>query len=278
MLFLEEETQTLSTKQMIIDWIMSHLRPIIISGVILIIAIILLFIAKFIAHKMKKRNNRSYTISKLIHSILNYIIIIIAVFAILSTWGINVTAALAGVGVLSLILGLGAQDLIKDFLAGIGIVFEDQYEIDDVVEIDGFKGKVLEIGLRTTKLISATGEIRIIRNGQISAVSNFSRSYSLAVVTVDVAYKENLDKVITLLDENLPSLKENYKQIIEGPVVAGVEDLKDSGVTIKVTAKTEAENHYVVERALRKYIKELLDDNNIEIPFPQIVVHGEKNE
>lgn len=274
MLFLEEAVTTTS----IMKWLKLHIRPLIITGVILLITIILLIIIKFVAHRMKKRNNRSYTVAKLIQSILNYAVIIVAIFAVLSSWGINVTAALAGVGVLSLIVGLGAQDLIKDFLAGIGIVFEDQYEIDDVVEIDGFKGKVTEIGLRTTKLISFNGEIRIIRNGQISQVSNFSRSYSLAVVVIDIAYKENIDKVITLLDEKLPSLKENYKQIIEGPIVAGVEDLKDSSVAIRITAKTEPEEHYAVERALKKFVKEVFDENNVEIPFPQIVIHGDRNE
>ena len=274
MLFLEGAVTTTS----ILQWLKLHVRSLIITGVIIIITVILLIIIKFVAHRMKKKNNRSYTVAKLIQSILNYAVIIVAIFAVLSSWGIDVTAALAGVGVLSLIIGLGAQDLIKDFLAGIGIVFEDQYEIDDVVEIDGFKGKVTEIGLRTTKLISFNVEIRIIRNGQISQVSNFSRSYSLAVVVVNVAYKENIDKVITLLDEKLPSLKENYKQIIEGPIVAGVEDLKDSSVAIRITAKTESEEHYAVERALKKFVKEVFDENNVEIPFPQIVVHGDKNE
>lgn len=272
MLFLGTNEST------ILNWLKANIRPLIITGIILIVALILLIIIKFIAHRMKKRNKRSYTVAKLLQSIFNYAVIIIALFMILSSWGVNVTAALAGVGVLSLIIGLGAQDLIKDFLAGMGIVFEDQYEIDDVVEIDGFKGRVLEISLRTTKLISVKGEIRIIRNGQINAISNFSRSFSLAVVNIDIAYKEDIDKVIALLDEKLPSLKDNYKQIIEGPVVVGVNDLKDSGVSIRITAKTEAEEHYAVERALKKFVKELFDENNIEIPFPQIVVHGEKDE
>lgn len=274
MLFLENDIQS----SVIVEWLQSHLRTLVITSIILVTTIILLIIIKFIAHRIKKKSNRSYTVAKLIQSILNYAVIIIAIFLVLSTWGVNVTAALAGVGILSLVIGLGAQDLIKDFLAGIGIVFEDQYEIDDIVEIDGFKGRVMEVGLRTTKLINFKGEIRIVRNGQITAISNFSRSFSLAVVNIDIAYKEDIDKVITLLDEKLPSLKENYQQIIEGPIVAGVDDLKDSGVSIRINAKTEPEEHYAVERALKKFVKELFDEYNIEIPFPQIVVHGDKNE
>lgn len=260
------------------EWINSHVRPLLITCFIICITLILFIILRFITHKVKTKNKRSYTVAKLLHSIIKYTIMLIAVFAILSTWGINVTAALAGVGVLSLVIGLGAQDLIKDLLAGMGIVFEDQYEIDDVVEINGFKGKVLEVGLRTTKLINNSGEIRIIRNGQISEVSNFSRSYSLAVVIASISYEESIDKVITLLDEHLPSLKDNYKQIIEGPVVTGVDKLNESSVDIKITAKTEPEEHYAVQRALNKFIKDLFDEHNIEIPYTQIVVHGEKHE
>lgn len=262
----------------LVEWLQSHLKPIVVTGIIVVITLILFIIIRFIAHKIKKRNKRSYTVAKLLQSIIKYSIMLIAIFAVLATWGINVTAALAGVGVLSLVIGLGAQDLIKDLLAGMGIVFEDQYEIDDVVEINGFKGKVLEVGLRTTKLINSSGEMRIIRNGQINEVSNFSRSYSLAVAIASISYNESIDRVIALLDEHLPSLKENYKQIIEGPVVAGVDRLSDNAVDIRITAKTEPEEHYAVQRALNKFIKDLFDEYHIEIPYPQIVVHGDKYE
>lgn len=254
--------------------------PVFLTILIVAVALILILILKLISIKMKKgKNKRGFTIIKLLESIGKYLIIIISIFSIFSIWGVDVTAALAGVGILGLIIGLGAQDLIKDLLAGIGIVFDNQYEIDDIVEINGFKGKVTEIGLRTTQLINYKGEIRIIRNGNITEVSNFSRTFSLAVVVINVAYKENIDNVINLLDEKLPQMKEEYTQIIEGPIVAGVEALENSSVSIKITAKTNAEEHYAVERALLKKVKETFEENNIEIPFNQIVVHGvNKNE
>ncbi len=255
-------------------WLATNTGNIIFSGLIVFIAAILLIIISFVASKIKKKNNkRTYTVIKLVQSILKYVIILIAIFAILGVWGVNVTAALAGVGIVGLIFGLGAQDLIKDFIAGIGIVMDDQYDIDEVVEINGFKGRVTEIGLRTTRLINASGEIRIIRNGNVGELSNFSRSFSVALVLIDIAYKENIDKVTTLLDEKLPILKENYPQIIEGPVVIGVDSLGASGVSIRITAKTNCEEHYAVQRALLKYIKELFDENDIEIPYDQIVIH-----
>lgn len=261
------------------DWITSHLKAIILTVVIIVVMIVILIILRFIILKIKKtKNKRSYTVAQLLENIAKYATILIAIFAILGIWGINITAALSAVGILGLIVGLGAQDLIKDFLGGMGIIFDNEYEIDDIVEINGFKGKVTEIGLRTTKLVNYAGEIRIIRNGSITELSNFSRTFSVAAVNVDVAYKENLDKVIALLEEKLPAVKESYPQIIEGPIVVGVDELGASAVSIKVTAKTEPEEHYAVKRALLKYIKDLFDENNVEIPFNQIVVHEGKDE
>ena len=222
----------LNFKNQIQEWFQD---PVFLTILIVAVALILILILKLISIKMKKgKNKRGFTIIKLLESIGKYLIIIISVFSIFSIWGVDVTAALAGVGILGLIIGLGAQDLIKDLLAGIGIVFDNQYEIDEVVEVNGFKGKVIEIGLRNTKLINANGEIRIIRNGMISQVSNFSRSFSVAAINVDILYNENIDNVIELLNEKLPLLKENYNQIIEGPIVAGVDELKNNAVSIRI--------------------------------------------
>lgn len=262
------------------SWLESNLFNLIFSVVTIIVAITLILIMKIISSKVKKmKNKRSYTVIKLVESIVKYLIILISIFVLLGLWGVDVTTALAGIGIVGLVVGLGAQDLIKDLIAGIGIVIDNQYDVDEVVEINGFKGKVIEIGLRTTRLVNATGEIRIIRNGSISDLSNFSRTFSVAVALIDIAYEENIDKVINLLEEKLPMLIEIYPQIIEGPIVVGVDTLADSSVTIKVTAKTNPEDHYSVQRGLLKYIKELFDEYNINMPYPQVVVHkGDKNE
>ena len=261
-------------------WITRNAYNLIITIVIILIAMVLLIFFKFVTGKIKKiKNKRTYTVLKLIESIIKYIIVLITFFVILGVWGFDVTEALVGVGIIVLVIGLGAQDLIKDLIAGIGIVIDEQYDIDEIIEINGFKGKVVEIGLRTTKLVNNYGEIKTIRNGTISEVSNFSRTFSVAVVKVNIGYKENIDTVITLLDELLPSLKENYPQIIEGPIVTGVESLDDNAITLQITAKTECEEHYKVQRALLKRIKELFEEHNIEIPYNKIkVIEGKNNE
>lgn len=263
------------TSEEIQAWLELNLWRLILSVIAILVAVVLILIMKIITVRVKKgKNKRSFTVIKLVESIIKYIIIIIDIFVLLGIWGIDVTAALAGVGIVGLVVGLGAQDLIKDLIAGIGIVIDDQYDVDEVVEINGFKGKVTEIGLRTTRLVNATGEIRIIRNGSISDLSNFSRTFSVAIALIDISYDEDIDRVIKILDDNLPSLKDNYPQIIEGPIVVGVDALADSSVTIRVTAKTNPEDHYAVQRALLKYTKELFEQNDIEMPYPQVVVHG----
>lgn len=261
-------------------WLKINLQNFVSTGIVVLILLLLLIVMKVITRKIKhkSKNKRSYTVIKLLENIIKYTAFIIAIFVILKIWGVDVSAALAGVGIVGLVVGLGAQDLIRDFLAGLGIIFDNQYEIDDTVCINGFKGRVTEIGLRTTKIVDYTGEIKIIRNGNITEVSNFSRTFSLASVVVEVAYKEDIDKVIALLEENLHTVKENYPQIIEGPVVIGVDDLKTNGVGIRINAKTIPEEHYAVKRGILKTVKELFDKNQIEIPFAQIVVHEEKNE
>lgn len=246
--------------------------------IVIFVTFVLILIVRFFTKRFlkKSKNRRALTVAKLVQSIFKYILVITAFIIIIAIWGVNVTGLLAGAGLLGLIIGLGAQSMIQDLLSGVSIVFEDYYEVDEVVEIKGFKGRVVEIGLRATKIMNFKGELKIISNGDIKDITNYSRHYSLALVVIAIEYKENIDHVIALLQEKLSSMLELFPQIIEGPNVLGVSELANSSVNITITAKTLPEQHYAVERGLRKYIKELFDENNITIPFPQVVLHDER--
>ena len=251
------------------------------SFIIIIICILIIFIATIIKNRYIKRNTgkrkRAVTLSIMINSIIKYIVLIIGVLIILSIWGVNVTSLLVGAGIVTLAISLGAQKIIGDIINGLFIVFENYYDIDDIVEINGFKGKVVDISLRSTKLISWKNEVKVITNSEVLEVTNFSLHPTLGVITINVAYKENLDNVINLLKDNIKNINKEFPQIIDGPSVLGVTDLGSSGIEIMLTVKTESEKHYAVLRELRKYIKGLFDENGIEIPFNQIVVHdGDK--
>ena len=263
------------------EFIINNTKNLISTLIALFILFLILLITKIIVKRFIKRNNgrrkHAVTLVKMIHSIIKYVVWILTVIIILGIWGIDITPILAGAGILALGISLGAQKLINDLICGFCIVFENQFDVDDIVEIDGFKGRVEEISLRSTKLINYKNEVKMINNGSIETVINYSKGPSLGIVDVDIAYEENIDHALEVLKNNLHVIHDKYPQIIEGPDVVGVVDLANSGVTIRVNVKTLPEEHYEVERALKKFIKELFDQENIEIPFDQLVVRNAKS-
>jgi len=250
------------------------------TALVLFISTLILKISKVAFKHMSTRagivQRRKQTMTKVMSSIVRYLVGIFAFLIVLSIWGVNVLPALAGLGILGLVVGLGAQKFINDLISGFFIVFEHHFDVGDIIEVQGFKGAVIDIGLKTTKIKNWKGEIKILSNGEISNLINYSRDLSTAVVDFGIAYKEDIQKTIDLLNLELPKIKSVFKEIIEGPTVVGVTELSSSSVTLRVTAKTFNEQHYAVERELRKVIKGILDEHQIEIPFPQIVVHQPK--
>ena len=220
----------------------------------------------------KEYEKRRRTLSKVIMSFIRYFVYIIDGIIILAIWGINVRPMLAGLGIASVVIGLGAQKLIGDFISGIFIIFERHFDVGDIVDIGGCQGEDNDIGLKTTKIKSWKNEVKIIANGNITEVINYSLNNSIAVVEFSIAYKEDVALVTDLVNNNLPSRMENNEYVLTSPKVSGVSGLDDSGVRMLVTATTVSECQYGVERQLRQEIKKILDENNIEIPFPQMVV------
>jgi len=181
--------------------------------------------------------------------------------------------ALASLGILGIIVGMGTQSLIKDFISGFFIVFEHHFDVGDIVEINGWKGEVIDIGLKSTKVKSWKQDIKIFSNGSINDAINYSLSPSTAVIDFGIAYKEDIQKTIDILNQELPKYRETFPDIIEDPMVLGVTELANSSVNLRVIVRTITEKHYGIERSIRQGIKEILDKNNIEIPFPQVVIH-----
>ncbi len=226
--------------------------------------------------KQGPTQKRKKTIAKVTQSIIKYVVGIIAILGALALWGVNVLPALAGLGIAGLVIGFGAQKFINDLISGFFIIFEQHFDVGDIIEVDGFKGEVTDIGLKTTKIRNWKGEVKIFPNGSASPVTNFSRNPSTAIIEFGIAYKEDIEKTIAILRAELPKLKNEVAEIIEEPQVMGVIELANSGVNLRVIVKTMTEKHYAVERLTRQRIKEILDANNIEIPFPQVVVHKPK--
>ncbi|MET1030788.1 mechanosensitive ion channel family protein [Domibacillus tundrae] len=217
---------------------------------------------------------RENTLLKLIENVLAYVVYFIALVNVLGVLSFDVKGLIAGAGVLGLAIGFGAQSLVKDVITGFFIIFEDQFSVGDFVRIGQFEGTVEEIGLRTTKLKVWTGETHILPNGSIIEVTNFSLNNSVAVVDVGIAYEENIEKAEKVIKELLDTLKDKYPEIVETPQFLGIQTLAPSDVTLRITAETTPMNHWYVARMMRKDIKECLDANGIEIPYPRMVMYS----
>jgi moderate conductance mechanosensitive channel len=259
------------------DMIALSIGKFISSIVILFISLLILRISKIttkrIGVKQTPNQRRKRTVARVTRSITKYVVWMTCILSILAVWGVNIAPALAGLGILGLVIGLGAQKFINDLIAGFFIIFEHHFDVGDKIEVKGFKGEVIDIGLKTTKLRNWKGEILILSNGEISSLVQFSKEISTAVVEFGIAYQEDAQKTIDLLNLELPKMRLDFPEIVEDPKVLGVINLNNSSVDMRAICKTLNEQHYTIEREMRKRIKQILDENHIEIPFPQVVVN-----
>ncbi|MBR2009708.1 MAG: mechanosensitive ion channel family protein [Peptococcaceae bacterium] len=177
---------------------------------------------------------RLHTLSKLFKSIATYVIYFIAIITCLDMVGFSVTTILAGAGVLSLAVAFGAQSIVEDLMSGIFIVLENQYSVGEYVQIDGIQGIVREIGMKTTKIQTYDGQLMIIKNGSIGTVINYSRSAQRGYVEVGIAYEENIQNAINVIEQACTVIAAQYKaELDETPNVQGVTELADSSVVIR---------------------------------------------
>lgn len=211
------------------------------------------------------------TLRKLFKSIVSYVLYFIAIITCLDMVGIKVTTILAGAGILSLAVAFGAQSIVQDLMSGLFIILENQYAVGEYVKIGATLGKVEEIGMKTTKLSTYNGEVLVIPNGKISELVNYSRRPQRANVDVGIAYEEDLDNAIAVLAEACAAVNERFAQVLDEQAhVLGVTELADSAVTIRMTFTALDWQQAVVERELRKLVKDTLDAKGVEISYPKL--------
>lgn len=213
---------------------------------------------------------RITTLAEITKNIIKYIIYFISIIAILDMF-INTNSILATAGIGGLAIGFGAQSLVKDVITGFFILLEDQYALGDHVKIDSYEGIVEELGVRVTKLRSFDGELHIIPNGMIEIVTNKNRGSMRAVVEIPVAYEENLDNVMRVLNKVCEKLK-NHELVVSGPSILGVNKLSESEIIIGMAAQSLPTHQWDIQRLIRKEVKDMFDQEGIEIPYPRRVL------
>ncbi len=246
----------------------------IIKSVIIIYACVMIArISKLVLALPKKKNQRLMTTLSLLESVIKYVCYIAMLIFVLRYWGVNTTAIIASAGIITLIVGLGCQTLVADIVSGLFIIFEGDFQVGDVVVIGGWRGTVQSIGIRTTKILDISGNVKIINNSSITDIVNNTKQLSVAICDCDVDYGDSIERIEAIIEANLDYIKKRIPAIVEGPFYKGVENLGESGVTIRLVANCKEDDKFQVRRDMNREIKLIFDKNKVNIPFPQIVVN-----
>ena len=219
-----------------------------------------------------RRKQRSEAMGSVLKSIGSFVIAVISILMILSELGLDVAPALASAGIAGVALGFGAQNLVKDFLAGIFMIFEDQFGVGDVINMGEATGTVEAVGLRVTRLRDVNGVVWYARNGEVIRVGNESQGWARVVLDVGISPHEDINAVRDLLKRTADELRDDPDWrdfVVEEPEVWGVESVGPDAVVIRVVVKTKPSERPNVARVLRERIKAAFDANGVEMPFPQ---------
>lgn len=231
-------------------------------------------IEKKIGEEKVEFRKKTFTFNSVLSNLVIILSIFIGILIIADQLGISVIPIITGAGVIGVIVGLGAQSLIKDIINGSFILFEQWFQVGDVIVVGEVSGVVEKFSLRTTVIRDIEGVKHFIPNSEIKILSNKTQEWSRAVIDISVSYKENTDNVIGLLNSIFDELmqdKKYRKMILERPEILGdngINELSDSAVIFKIICKVKASNQWTIARQLRKRIKDKFDEAGIEIPYP----------
>ncbi len=251
--------------------------------IILLVSSLLYYIIVMLLEKEINRgaNNKSYEIKKrntitiLMRKIMKYIFFIIAIIACLKLYGVNIKSVLAGLGIITTILGLALQDTLKDIINGINIITENYFIVGDIVRYNDFTGTVIEFGLKSTKIKNHAGETLMINNRNIYEIVNISQRNQNVQLVLNIAYEENVDKVEKVIRENiLPKINKIENVRDDSSLYLGVNELSDSSVKYLIQYHCDRDSQWRTKREALKIIKKELDKAKIKIPYPQMEVHN----
>ena len=222
----------------------------------------------------KHSTHRSATVITITQSLLRYASAIIILCWGLSIVGVDVSTIMASVGVVSLIVGFGAESLIEDVITGFFMLFENQYNVGDIVEVGGFRGTVTDIGIRTTSITDPGGNVKIINNSNMKDILNRSDHASRSVADIQIPYETDLPAFEEKLPEILKDIYSAHKDKMAAcPVYLGVQELGESGVTLRFVVEVEESDIYSVQRILNRDLFVSFREAGVEVPYPQLDLH-----
>lgn len=235
------------------------------------------------ADSTDRATQRAVTLGRLLESLVSIVVWTTAIFIILGEVGISLGPLIASAGIAGIALGFGAQSMVRDFLAGIFVIVEDQYGVGDFIDVAFATGEVVQVGFRTTQLRDVEGVLWTIPNGEIQRVGNYSQVWSRSVFDIGISYNADIDHASRVIKEVLDDLwisGDPDTAIIDEPEVLGVEELAESAVVIRARVKTEPSEQFAVARRVRAAIKKAFDVEGIEIPYNHqvIVVRSESKD
>jgi moderate conductance mechanosensitive channel len=224
----------------------------------------------------EKREN---TLIRVTHGVVHVVVLAIAVLMVLSEVGVNIGPLLAAAGVAGLAFGFGAQYMIRDVIAGLFVIMENQYRVGDVACLDSTCGFVEDINLRTTVLRDLDGKVHHVPNGTFKTASNLSKFYARVNLNIGVDYDSDIEKVIAVVNQVGEELAQdpNWKDhIIKTPQFLRIDEFADSAIIIKILGDTKPLKQWDVMGELRKRLKIAFDKNGISIPFPHRTIVQKK--
>ncbi len=245
---------------------------------VLAMASLVLFAAQLLRvllNLIQPKERKGKTLISLLSSLLHYVAAIVILCWGLSILGVNVNAIVASVGIVALIVGFGAESLVADVVTGIFLLFENQYNVGDIVEVNGFRGTVKEIGIRTTSIVDTGDNIKIINNSEMKNILNRSDNISRAVSDIAIPYETDLEALEAKLPKLMEDIYEARKDVMEAaPRYLGVQQLADSSVILRFVVDVAEKDIYTGARILNRDLWLGFRKLGVECPFPQVDVHS----
>ena len=240
------------------------------------IAIKQLITRVFLKKARRRSNKKALTLLTILTNVVKYIILAIALLMILATWGVDTKALIASLGVAGAVAGLAMQDMLKDFIGGADILTEDQFKVGDNIEIKGFRGNVIYLGMKITKIRAYTGEVKIIANRNINEVINYSVMPAVCVVDVGLSYDNKIEKTEAVLKTAIENTAKQITYLKRPITILGIEKLNNDSIVYRVEAEVEPMKNFEFNRIFLKEILKQAEANNLTLSYDKINVTNEQ--